>query len=179
MPADLADRLRGTLRNVALLDWLTRSDAKRRRAIVPVLFGVVLLGLAGYLVTDVSKEYDDRAILHARGEGVVVSVTEVLDRSRTNDALYVRGKLPDGRIVEVDLADSDQLGAEAGAAVRVTVDPTDLSRNMPTDLFAREDPFMVAVIKYVGPIVLFAVGWFTFGAVIAHNASRRPTTQRP
>lgn len=161
------------------LGWLTRADAKGRHAIVPVLFGLILLGLAGFLVPDVIEEYDDRAVLRARGENAVATVTEVLDRSRTNDALYVRGKLPDCRIVEIDLTDTDQLGVEVGTAVRVTVDPGDLSRNMPTEVFEREDSFFFAEVKYVGPIVLFAAGWFVFGAVIAHSASRRPVSPGP
>lgn len=175
----MARRGRCTLISVKRLGWLTRSDKTGRRAIVPVVFGLAVLGFAGFLAPDVVSEYDDRAILHSRGQEVTATVIEVLERSRTDLALYVRSRLSDGRTVDVYLAESDQLGAEPGTSIRVTVDPTDLGRNMPADLLAREDPFVVAMIKYIGPVVLFAVGWFVFAAVIARRASRRPSTQQP
>ncbi len=66
--------------------------------------------MRGFLVPDVVWEYDDRAIHNSRGRAMTATVVKVLERSRTDEALYVRGSLPDGRTVDVDLADSDQFG---------------------------------------------------------------------
>jgi Protein of unknown function (DUF3592) len=174
--ATVAPRCRCTLSSVRPPDWQTRPD---RRPIVFVILGVIVLGFAGFLASDVVAEYDDRAIIHDRGQRVKATVVEVLERGRRDETQHVRTRLPDGRTADVDLADSAQRWSEPGRSIRITVDPTDLSRNLPDDILYREVPFTVAMIMHIGPVVLVATGWFIAAAVTARNASWQSKTPGP
>ena len=79
------------------------------------------------------EEYDARSILRAKGQQVTATVTEVTEYNRSSESLGVRAALPDGRLIDVDFAESNQLGAEVGQLVQVTIDPRDVRTSMPTD----------------------------------------------
>jgi hypothetical protein len=146
----------------------------RTEWVLPVVFGVLCLAFAGLVSRDVVGEYADRSILGERGQHVAATVAEVVERSRTDDALVVRAALPDGRTLKVYLADSDEFGAEKGRVVHVVVDPQDLKRNMPEDYFDNGKSFLAALTEMIGPIVLFAIGWFVLAIVAARRARSKP-----
>ncbi|WP_329000875.1 hypothetical protein OHA18_41400 [Kribbella sp. NBC_00709] len=104
---------------------------ERRGWLVPAFLGVAGLVLAGVFMSNVIDEYDARAILRARGQQVTATVTEVTEYSRSNESLEVRATLPDGQLVDVDFAESNQLGAKVGQLVQVTIDPNDIRTSMP------------------------------------------------
>jgi len=125
---------------------------------MPIIFGTLALIFAGFVGASVIEEYDDRAILAARGRQVTTTVVEVVERSRTDEALVVRVALPEGPTFDVDLAESEQFGTAVGQPLRVIVDPNDLNRNMPADYFANGRPLWVALLATAGPLAVIGVG---------------------
>jgi hypothetical protein len=146
----------------------------RTEWVVPLVFGVLFLAFAGLVSRDVVGEYADRSILGERGRHLTGTVAEVIERSRSHDALVVRVTLPDTRTLEVYLADSKELGAEEGHTIHVVVDPQNLDRNMPEDYFANGKSFRTALVETVGPLVLFAIGWFVFAILAAYCTRSEP-----
>jgi hypothetical protein len=142
--------------------------------VAPLVFGVLLLAFAGYVSRGVVGEYADRSILSERGQHVTATVAQVIERSRTDEALVVRATLPDSRTLEVYLAESKELGAEERQTIYVVVDPQNLNRNMPEDYFNNGKSFPTALIETIGPIVLFAIGWFVFAIVADRRARSKP-----
>jgi hypothetical protein len=142
--------------------------------VLPLVFGVLCLAFAGCVSRDVVAEYADRSILRERGQHVTAVVVEVIDRSRTHHALVVRATLPDSRTLEVYLSESEELGAEKGDVVHVVVDPLNLDRNLPEDYFGNGKSFLFALFETVGPLVLFAIGWFVYAIVTARQARNKP-----
>ncbi|MFI5712684.1 hypothetical protein [Kribbella sp. NPDC051620] len=153
------------------MNWLLR--ARRSRWLVPVFLGVAALALAGGLMATVVDEYDVRAILKNSGQQATVTVTEVTAYSRTKESLAVRAALPDGRLVDVDFADSNQLGATVGEPVQVTIDPNDISISIPTDQLNNGQSFASGLVATSGLPVLFAVGCFVFAFIRAKEAAHR------
>lgn len=131
---------------------------RRSRWTMPIIFGTLALIFAGFVGASVLEEYDDRAVLATGGRQVTTTVVEVIERSRTDEALVVRVALPEGPTFEVDLAESEQSGSEVGQSLRVIVDPNDLHRNMPADYFANGRPLWVALLVTAGPVALVGVG---------------------
>jgi hypothetical protein len=138
-----------------------------------VVLGFAALALAGWLTLDVVDEYDDRAILRARGIQVTATVTEVIETNRSNESLEVRAALPDGRSVDVDFAESNQLGAKRGQPIQVTVDPGDLLVSMPTDQLNNGRSFANSLAATSGPFAIFAIGCFVFTFIRAREESHR------
>jgi hypothetical protein len=98
--------------------------------------------LGGLTVEEVTAEDDLRSRLHARGQQTTGIVVKVLERSRTDEPLYVEVALPDGRRAEVSFISSnediDLDRAEVGEKVELVVDPGDPEQNMVADDFAAE-----------------------------------------
>jgi hypothetical protein len=149
------------------MNWLLR--VLRLRSLGPVILGVVALALAGAFMITVVDEYGDRSILRARGERVTATVTEVIEYNRSNESLEVRAALTDGRLVDVDFAESDQLGASVGQFIQVTIDPTDASLSMPTDQLNNGQSFAYKLVATSGPFALFALGCFVFAFIRARE----------
>jgi hypothetical protein len=122
---------------------------------------------------NVVDEYDARSILRARGQHVTATVTEVIEYNRSNESLEVRAALPDGRLVDVDFAESNQLGAKVGQPVRLTIDPGDLLVSMPTDQLNNGQSFASSLAANSGPLALLGIGCFVFAFIRARERSRR------
>jgi hypothetical protein len=142
----------------------------------PVFLGVAALALAGAFMINVVDEYDDRSILRAKGLQVTATVTEVIEYNRSNKSLEVRAALPDGRLVDVDFAESNQLGAKVGQPVQVTINPGDLLVSMPTDQLNNGQSFASSLAATSGPFALFAIGCFVFAFIRARDGSRHADT---
>ncbi|GAB2648179.1 hypothetical protein GCM10009743_24600 [Kribbella swartbergensis] len=142
----------------------------------PVFLGVAAVALAGGFMVNVIDEYDARSILRARGQPVTATVTEVTAYSRSKQSLAVRAALPDGRLVDVDFAESNQLGATVGQPVQVTIDPRDIRTSMPTDQLNNGQSFATGLAAASGPWAVFAIGCFVFAFIRAKEAARRTAT---
>lgn len=153
------------------MHWLFRAG--RRRWLVPVFLGVGGLVLAGAFTSNVIDGYDARAILRARGQQVTATVTEVTEYNRSKESLAVRATLPDGRLIDVDFAESNQLGAKVGQPVQVTIDPNDIRTCMPTDQLNNGQSFASGLAATSGPFALFAIGCFVFAYIRTKQAARR------
>lgn len=143
---------------------------------VPVFLAVAALALAGAFLSNVIDEYDARAILSARGQQVTATVSEVTEYNRSKESLAVRAILPDGRLMDVDFAESNQLGAKVGQPVRVTIDPNDIRTSMPTDQLNNGQSFTSGLAATSGPFALFAIGCFVFAVIRDNEAIRRTET---
>jgi hypothetical protein len=159
---------------LGLMNWLLRVP--RLRWLRPVVLGVAALLLAGAFMLNVVDEYDDRSILRARGERVTATVTEVIEYNRSNESLEVRAALTDGRLVDVDFAESDQLGARVGQLIQVTIDPTDAYLRMPTDQLNNGQSFASKLVATSGPFALFALGCFVFAFIRTREEARHTDT---
>ncbi|WP_132291306.1 hypothetical protein [Kribbella sp. VKM Ac-2568] len=156
------------------MNWSLRVP--RRRWMVPVFLGVAALTLACAFMINVVDEYSDRSVLRARGQQITATVTEVLEYNRSNESLEVRVALPDGRLVDVDFAASNQLGTQVGQPVQVTIDPGDLLASMPTDQLNNGQSFASNLAVNSGPFALFAIGCFVFTFIRARESSRHDGT---
>ncbi|GAA0947783.1 hypothetical protein GCM10009554_44790 [Kribbella koreensis] len=152
---------------LSLMHWLFRAGR------VPVFLGVAGLALAGAFMSNVRDEYDARTILTARGQEVSATVTEVTEYNRSKESLAVRAALADGRLIDVDFADSNQLGAKVGQPIHVTVDPDDIRTNMPTDQLNSGQSFASGLAATSGPFALFGIGCFVFAFIRTKKAGSR------
>ncbi|WP_132189207.1 MULTISPECIES: hypothetical protein [Kribbella] len=96
--------------------------------------------------------------------------------NRSKQSLGVRAALPDGRLIDVDFAESSQLGATVGQPIQVTIDPRDIRTSMPTDQLNNGQSFATGLAALSGPPALFAIGCFVFAFIRAKETARRTDT---